>query len=237
MAPEKIEVLVGGGLSLVREGYRALLEVDERLDVVGQATSGHHAMALAARTQPAVIVLDLELPGLDHRDGVTRVISHPFIVESAVLVTTPATNDPRVSAAVRAGAAGVLAQDTEPAMLRRAVRMIADGLSVLPQGVLESLIDDLPPSRADQAPGADRLQELTEREREVVSLVGRGLSNQQIAERLVITPATAKTHVSRAMTKLGARHRSQLVVIAYETGLVLPPVHAASAGIRLLAGA
>jgi DNA-binding NarL/FixJ family response regulator len=237
MTPEKVKVLVGSGQALVRAGYRALLQIDERLDVVGEATSGHHLVALAARTAPGVVLVDLALPGLEQRDGVRRVVSHPFIVESAVLLMTPTTNDPRVPTALRAGAAGVLTEDSGPATLRRAVRMLADGQAVLPYPVLDDLIGELPPRGVDREAAATRLEELTEREREVVALVGRGLSNEQIAQHLVITPATAKTHVYRAMTKLGARHRAQLVVIAYETGLVLPPIHADPAGIRLLSGA
>ena len=235
--PETIGVLIGGGQALKRAGYRVLLEADEQVEVVGQATSGHQAAALAARTQPAVVLLDLDMPGLEHSDGVTRVVSHPFVVESAVLLMAPAMSDERVLTALRAGAAGVLAHDTQPAVLRWAVRMLAGGQAVLPYPVLDTLVDELPPQGVDPLSALERLAELTEREREVVALVGKGLSNEQIAPHLVITPATAKTHVYRAMAKLKARHRAQLVVIAYETGLVLPRMRSVPPRIRLLSGA
>lgn len=229
-----IGVLVAGGQPLVRAGYRALLQSDVGMEVIGEAGTGDQAVALAGRTQPDVVLLDVGLPGLEHCDGIVRVVSHPFLVEVAVIMLTPSLTDERVFVALRAGAVGVLARDAEPSELRYAVRMLARGHAVLPVAVIDRLIDELPGRVGERAPVAERLQKLTDREREVVALVGKGLTNDEIAKQLVMSPATAKTHVYRAMTKLRARHRAELVVRAYETGLALPPVPAVDPSRRLV---
>lgn len=219
---KRVGVLVAGGQALLRAGYRVLIEVDARMEVIGEAETAEEAVALAGLTEPDVALLDLGLAGLEHCDGIMRLVSHPFLVEVAVVVMTPSATDERVSAALRAGAVGVLARDAQPAELRRAVRMLAAGHAVLPVAAIDRLIDELRACVREQASSAERLRELTDREREVVALVGRGLTNDEIASHLAMSPATAKTHVYRAMTKLRARHRAELAALAYETGLVVP---------------
>jgi DNA-binding NarL/FixJ family response regulator len=217
-----VGVLIADGQALIRAGYRVLLELEEWIDVVGEAASGHQAVAVAAQTRPDVALVDLGLPGLEHPDATTRVISHPALADAAVMVITASDDDERVLSALRAGAVGVIAKDAEPGELRGAVHVLAAGEAVLPRAVVRRLVSQLPPHGTDRQPVAQQLDELTEREREVVTLVGAGLTNEEIADVLVISVATAKTHVYRAMTKLAARHRAELVVMAYETGLVLP---------------
>jgi DNA-binding NarL/FixJ family response regulator len=217
-----IRVLIAEGRSLVRAGYRMLLELDERVEVVGEAASGHWAVVLAANTQPDVVLLDLGLPGLEHPDAAGRIISHPALAGAAVMIMTPSLEDERVIGTLRAGAMGVVTKDADPAELRRAVEALAAGQALFPPLAIRRLISQLPPHALGHQPPAEQLEALTDREREVVALVGVGLTNGEIAERLVISSATAKTHVYRTMTKLNARHRAELVVLAYETGLVLP---------------
>jgi DNA-binding NarL/FixJ family response regulator len=217
-----IRVLIAHGQALMRAGYRVLLELDERIVVVGDAASGQEAIGLAEQTRPDVVLLDIGLPGLEQPDGTARIVSHRAFAKAALLLMTASATDERGFSALRAGAVGVLAKETKAAELRRAVRLLACGGAVLPAAAVPRLITELPPQRFDHSGVASQLKELTEREREVLALVGTGLTNAEIAEQLVITPATAKTHVYRAMTKLHARHRAQLVVIAYQAGLVVP---------------
>ena len=214
-----IRVLTAVGQALVRASYRVLLEHDERIEVVGEATSNQHAFVLAAEAAPDVALLDLGLPGFEDFETVHGIVSHPAFAGVAVMLIAGHQDDERVLCAVRAGAVGVLSKDAEPGELIRAVRLLAQGNALLPAGVVRRLLAELPPSRQPRRP-PDRLDELTNREREVVGLVATGLSNGEIGAQLVISPATAKTHVSRAMIKLNARDRAQLVVFAYETGLV-----------------
>jgi DNA-binding NarL/FixJ family response regulator len=228
-------VLIADGQALIRAGYRMLLELDERIVVVGEAASGHHIVAVAGQTQPDVVLLDLGLPGLEQPDAAARIISHPAFAQAAVMIITPSDSDDRILSAVRAGALGVIVKDADPAELRRAVQVLAGGEAVLPPAAMRRLISQLPTHGSDNEPLAAQLDELTEREREVVALVGTGLTNDEIADRLVITPATAKTHVYRAMTKLRARHRAELVVLAYETGLVHPHTNPARTSRPILA--
>jgi DNA-binding NarL/FixJ family response regulator len=214
-----IRVLVAAGHALVRAGYRAVLERDDRIEVVAEAASGLEALARAAATAPDVALLDLELPGLDDLQTTATIVSDPAFDGVAVMLITLSETDERVFSALRAGATGVLSNDAEPAELIRALRVLAEGQALLPAGAVRRLLAELPP-RAQHSSPPTELDELTDREREVMALVGMGLSNDQIAAQLVISPATAKTHVSRAMIKLQARDRAQLVVLAYETGLV-----------------
>jgi DNA-binding NarL/FixJ family response regulator len=225
-ADTSIRVLIAAGRALVLASYRALLESDERIEVVAEAASGEQALALARDAIPDVALLDLELPGLNDLETIARVVSHPVFARVPVMLIAPNENDDRVLSALRAGAVGVLAKDAGPAELIRAVQLLARGDALFPAGVVRRLVAELPSQSVQQRRPADQLTELTGREREVVALVATGLSNGEIAAQLVISPATAKTHVSRAMIKLQARNRAQLVVLAYETGLVL----AATAG-------
>ena len=219
----------------MRAGYRVLLELDERNEVVGEAASGRDAVAVAADTQPDVVLLDLALPDLEQSEETAGIVSHPALADAAVLLMTPSEGDERIFSGLGAGAAGVLAKNADPSELRRTVQVLACGAAVLPPAALRRLIGELPPQYSDRRALAHQLEELTEREREVVALVGKGLTNGEIATHLVISPATAKTHVYRAMTKLDARHRAELAVTAYETGLVVPRSGSRRSGRRLLA--
>jgi DNA-binding NarL/FixJ family response regulator len=218
-----IRVLIAEGKALVRAAYRALLERDERIEVVCEAASGEQALALARETAPDVALLDLALPGLDDVGAIAA------FAPVAVIVIAPCESDELVFSALRAGAVGVLGDDAEPAELIRALHLLAGGQALLPARAVRRLLDGYPPLSRLRRPPPERLGELTVREREVLALVGRGLSNGDIAAHLVISPATAKTHVSRAMLKLKARDRAQLAVVAFETGLVLPASDALAA--------
>jgi DNA-binding NarL/FixJ family response regulator len=219
-AETSIRVLIAAGQALLRASYGALLERDERIDVVGEAASADQALALAVDTVPDVAVLDVALPGLEDLQRLAAIVSHPAFARVAVMLITPGEEDQRVFTALRAGAVGVLSEDAEPAELIRALQVLADGQALLPARAVRRLLAELPPQSPHRSALPDQLNELTDREREVVALVGLGLSNSEIAAQLVISPATAKTHVSRAMVKLHARDRAKLVVLAYETGLV-----------------
>ncbi|GIJ47530.1 DNA-binding response regulator [Virgisporangium aliadipatigenens] len=207
--------------ALVRAGFRALLDAQPDFTVVGEASDGAHAVRLAAQERPDVVLMDIRMPGTDGLEATRRIVADPRCADTRILILTTFDLDEYVFEALRAGASGFLVKDTEPVDLLRGVRSIAAGEGLLSPGVTRRLIEEFAlRSRAPQAPRS--VDALTDREREVVALVGAGLSNDEIAERLVVSPATAKTHVSRAMTKLSARDRAQLVVYAYEAGLVRP---------------
>lgn len=225
-AERPIRVMVAEGQTLIRAGYRALLEAHERIEVVAEAAGEEQAIACAYDTSPDVALLDLGLPGLEDLDAVARLISHPAFTGVAVLLMCVGDCDEKVLGALQRGAVGVLAKDAEPSELIRAVQVVARDQAVLPVGLIRQLFSELQEARSRHSLPAGELDELTPREREVVALVAGGLSNHEIAARLVITPGTAKTHVSRAMLKLGAAHRAQLAALAYETGLVQPPLRA-----------
>jgi DNA-binding NarL/FixJ family response regulator len=212
-------VVVADGQTLIRSGYRVLLEEELGINVVGEAATGEQVVALAARMRPDVVLLDAALPGLDPVEATRAIVAERG---PAVMVLTGSESDDRVFAALRAGASSLLAKDTEPAELVRAVRLLARGEALLSPGLTRRLIAELSSRPEPNLPSSDLLDELTPREREVVALVALGLSNEQIAQRLFVTPATAKTHVSRSMVKLHARDRAQVVVFAYENGLALP---------------
>jgi DNA-binding NarL/FixJ family response regulator len=214
-----VRVVIADSQMLVRSGYRLLLEGASGIGVVGEAATGEEVVALAGRIRPDVVLIDVGLPGLDCVEATRLILTQ---TGCAVMLLTGTESDERVFAALRAGASGLMLKDTEPAELARAVRLLAHGEALLSPGLTRRLIEELAARPEPHLPSSDLLDELTPREREVVSLVGIGLSNDQIAERLFVTPATAKTHVSRAMVKLHARDRAQVVVFAYETGLVLP---------------
>jgi len=214
-----IRLLLADDQALVRAGFRSLLDAQDDLEVVGEAADGEEAVQLATRLVPDVVLMDIRMPKLDGLGATRRIASDDRLRSVRVVVLTTFDLDEYVFEAIRAGASGFLVKDTEPVELLRAVRAVADGEALLSPSVTRRLIEEFA-SRARDPGLAPELDALTEREREVMALVAGGLSNDEIAERLVVSPATAKTHVSRAMVKLGARDRAQLVVFAYESGLV-----------------
>jgi len=215
-----IGVLVADDQDLVRIGLRALIEAEDDLRLVGEAADGLAAVALARETRPDIILMDVRMPGIDGIEATRRLAADETMSGTRVIVLTTFELDEYVFDALRHGASGFLTKDTKPAELLRAIRLVAAGEALLSPSVTRRVVREFAerPSRARKP--HPRLDTLTEREKEVVGLVGEGLSNEDIAERLVVSPATARTHVSRAMVKLGARDRAQLVVFAYQSGLV-----------------
>ena len=216
-----IRVLLADDQPLIRGGFRALLDAEDDIAVVGEAADGHAAVALAAEHVPDVALLDVQMPILDGIEATRRIAADPRLAGVHVVILTNYGFDEHVYNALRAGASGFLVKDIEPTDLLHAVRIAARGDALLAPTITRRLISEYV-SRPPDRRVADGLHELTNREREIVALVARGLSNDEIATRMVISPTTAKTHVSRAMTKLHARDRAQLVVLAYESGLVAP---------------
>lgn len=216
-----IRVLLADDQALVRAGFRALLDAQEDIEVVGEAADGEDASRLVKELRPDVVLMDIRMPSMDGLEATTRIAADPDLSEVRIVILTTFGLDDYVFQALRSGASGFLVKDTEPADLVQAVRVVANGEALLSPTITRRLIQEFA-VRAKEPPPDSDLGRLTDREREVVSLVGEGLSNGEVAERLFMSPATAKTHVSRAMGKLGARDRAQLVVIAYETGLVRP---------------
>ncbi|HEX4699941.1 MAG TPA: response regulator transcription factor [Actinomycetes bacterium] len=214
-------VLIADDQALVRGGFRALLDAQADLEVVAEAADGDTAVALAREHRPDVVLMDVRMPGSDGLDATRRIVADPELAGVRVVILTTFDLDEYVFEALRAGASGFLLKDTEPVELLAAVRAVARGDALLAPSVTRRLIEEFAGRLREPRPSGT-LDVLTEREREVVALVGGGLSNDEIAERLVVSPATAKTHVSRAMVKLAVRDRAQLVVLAYETGLVRP---------------
>jgi DNA-binding NarL/FixJ family response regulator len=220
MAPP-IRVVLADDQALVRAGFRSLLDAQDDIEVVGEASSGDEAVGLASELSPDVVLMDIRMPGLDGLAATRAIAEDERLADVRIVVLTTFGLDEYVFEAIRSGASGFLVKDTEPDELVQAVRVVAGGDALLSPSVTRQLLAEFA-SRAKEPIQATGLEELTDREREIVALVGEGLSNQEIAERLFVSPATAKTHVSRAMGKLGARDRAQLVVIAYESGLVRP---------------
>jgi DNA-binding NarL/FixJ family response regulator len=208
--------------ALIRGGLRALLEAEPDLTVVGEAADGDEAVKTVADTMPDVVLMDIRMPRTDGLEATRRIAADPALEHVKVLVLTTFEVDEYVFEALRVGASGFLLKDEEPTELLRAVRVVANGDSLLSPSVTRRVVETFATGPKPNAPAPTGLDELTEREREIVALVGTGLSNHEIAEHLVISPATARTHVSRAMLKLKARDRAQLVVFAYEAGLVAP---------------
>ncbi len=217
-----IRVLIADDQALVRAGFRVLLETASDIEVVGEAEDGALAMDLAAALSPDVILMDIRMPGTDGLEATRRILSADAVDPPRVLVLTTFDADEYVYEALRAGASGFLLKDTEPAQLIEAVRVVAAGEALLAPSVTRRLITEFAARPEVRRAHPDQLSALTERELEVLVLVAQGLSNEEIAQALFISPATAKTHVSRVMMKLAARDRAQLVVIAYESGLVVP---------------
>ena len=216
-----IRVLLVDDQALLRSGLRALLDAEDGIEVVGEAGDGAGAVALAADLEPDVVLMDVRMPGVDGLSATRTITADARLAEVHVVILTTFELDEYIFEALRNGASGFLVKDTEPADLVRAVRAAAAGDSLLSPGATRRLVAEYA-IRAKPARLSPALDVLTDREREVMALVAEGLSNDEIAERLVISPTTAKTHVSRTMIKLGARDRAQLVVYAYETGLVAP---------------
>jgi DNA-binding NarL/FixJ family response regulator len=215
-----LRVLLAEDQALVRAGFRVLLELDGDIEIVGEAANGEEAIELVRRWRPDVVLMDVRMPVLDGLEATRRILADDDLAGVRVLVLTTFELDEYVFEALRAGASGFLVKDTEPADLRQAVRVVASGEALLSPSVTRRLIAAFVAQPARQLVDPERLAPLTAREREVMELVAEGLSNDGIAERLLMSPATAKTHVNRAMVKLGARDRAQLAVLAYQTGLV-----------------
>ena len=217
-----IRVLLADDQTLVRTGFGVLLDRTEGIEVVGEAADGAEAVAAARELRPDVVLMDVRMPTMDGLEATRRILSDPTLAATRVLMLTTFDLDEYVFEALRAGASGFLLKDVDAEELRRAVRVVAAGDALLSPSVTRRLIARFVAEQAQPSRTAPSLEDLTEREREVLVLVAGGLSNAQLAERLVITHATAKTHVSRILLKLGARDRAQLVMLAYESGLVRP---------------
>jgi DNA-binding NarL/FixJ family response regulator len=216
-----IRVVLADDQVLVRAGFKALLDSEDDIDVIGEAADGREAVQLAQRTKPDVVLMDIRMPGLDGIEATRRISADQALAGTHVVILTTFDLDEYVFEGLRAGAAGFLVKDTDPNELIRAVRVAAEGEALLSPKITLRLIGEfVTRSRATrQMPG---LNSLTAREKEVVILIATGLSNDEIAEKLYMSASTAKTHATRAMAKLGARDRAQLVVYAYESGIVRP---------------
>jgi DNA-binding NarL/FixJ family response regulator len=217
-----VTVAIADDQPLIRTGLRTMLGHDHAIEIVGEAEDGEQAVALARRHRPNVVLMDIRMPVLDGIEATRRITREPDLAAVRVVMLTTFDLDEYVYAAIRAGASGFLLKDARPEDILAAVRVVAGGDALLAPSVTRRLIEEFA-QRPDAVvvPGPE-LAALTDREREVLALVGRGLSNAEVAERLYVSPATAKTHVSHIMTKLYARDRAQLVVTAYESGLVRP---------------
>ena len=219
-----IRVLLADDQALVRAGFRVLLETAGEFDVVGEAANGEQAVALTAARRPEVVLMDIRMPVLDGLQATRQIVADPKLAQVRVLILTTFESDEYVFEALRSGASGFVVKDIPPADLLQAIRVVAAGESLLSPSVTRRLISEfvsrVPPPRQSQ-----QLAALTERELAVLQLIAAGLSNREIADQLVVSEATVKTHVGRVLSKLDARDRAQLVVFAYETGLVVPGHH------------
>ncbi|WBB60012.1 response regulator transcription factor [Streptomyces sp. WMMC500] len=216
-----IRILLADDQKLVRAGFRSILEDEADLDVVGEVSDGAEAVAACRELRPDIVLMDIRMPGTDGLEAARRIAADERLADVRVVILTTFDLDDYVYGALRAGAAGFLVKDTEPEELIHAVRVAARGDALISPSVTRRLIAEFAGRVKAPEPGP-RLNALTEREAEVMRLVAAGLTNDEIAARLVLSPATAKTHVSRIMTKLGVRDRAQLVVLAYESGMVRP---------------
>jgi DNA-binding NarL/FixJ family response regulator len=216
-----IRVLVADDQAAVRGGFAALIAAEDEMDVAGEATNGREAVDLARAILPHVVVMDIRMPVLDGLEATRLICSDPMLAATRVLVLTTFDLDEYVYKALRVGASGFLLKDAGPRELLSAIRVVAAGDALIAPSITKRLIAEFAARRDPKEPPA-AVGELTEREREILRLVARGLTNSEIADRLVISPLTAKTHVSRILGKLGCRDRAQLVTLAYESGLVTP---------------
>jgi DNA-binding NarL/FixJ family response regulator len=219
---DEIRVLIAYGDTLARAGLQALLEVETDIAVAGFAADGEEAVAMAREIRPDVLLMDITLPGVDGVEVTRRIVADPETAGVSLVILSASEQDEEVFASLRAGASGFLLRDTDPSELVRGVRAVAGGEAALAPSIVRRVIAEFASQPDPRLPDPEQLDELTPREREVMALVAAGLTNHDIAEHLVISRATAKTHVSRALRKLHARDRAQLVTLAYETGLVLP---------------
>ncbi|MTE17340.1 response regulator transcription factor [Nocardia aurantiaca] len=220
MNPPAIKVLLADDEGLVRSGFRVLLDLEDDITVVGEATNGSEAIERARATRPDVVLMDIRMPKLDGIQATSHLAGTPGLERTRVLILTTYDTDAYVFEALQAGASGFLLKDAGPAELLHAIRVIAAGDALLAPRITRRLIGRFAAQHTAAQVAEERLSVLTEREREVVALVGQGLSNAEIGAELHLSPATARTHVGNAMRKLGARDRAQLVVMAYRTGLV-----------------
>jgi DNA-binding NarL/FixJ family response regulator len=217
-----IRVVLADDQALIRAGFRSILERDPSVQVVGEAVDGTDAVAVTRRLRPDIVVMDVRMPRTDGIAATGSICADPTLAATRVIVVTTYELDEYVFGALRAGASGFLLKDLDPDDLRHAVHLVAAGEALLAPSITRRVIGEFARRRPRAPEYAPRLAQLTDREREIVARVGEGLSNDEIADRLGISPTTAKTHVSRAMTKVDARDRAQLVVFAYECGLVTP---------------
>jgi DNA-binding NarL/FixJ family response regulator len=213
-------VLIVDDQELVRFGLRTLVSNEDDLTVAGEAADGLDAVATAKRVRPDVVLMDIRMPGIDGIEATRRIVADPDLADTRVIVLTTFELDEYVFDALRYGASGFLIKDAKPSELLRAIRIVAGGDALLSPSVTQRVVREFATRPARRLRPNPQIDTLTEREREIVALVGDGLTNDEIADRIRISPATARTHVSRAMVKLGARDRAQLVVFAYQSGLV-----------------
>ncbi|HEY3868377.1 MAG TPA: response regulator transcription factor [Actinocrinis sp.] len=216
-----IRILLADDQALIRSGIRSLLEAEDDIEVVAEAADGGQAVALAVEHRPDIALVDIQMPGVDGIEATRQIVEDERLQQVRVVILTNFGLDEYIFSALRAGASGFLLKDTEPAELLQALRVVMHGDSLLSPAVTRRLIGEFV-ARPPDAVAAAGMETLTARERQVVALVAHGLSNDEIAASMVLSPTTAKTHVSRAMIKLGARDRAQLVVFAYQAGLVSP---------------
>ena len=216
-----IRVAIADDQQLIRAGFRSLLEAEPDIEIVGEAGSGSEAVSLAVATRPDVMLMDIRMPDGDGLWATAQIVGNPDLGQTHIVIVTTFELDEYVGRAIRAGASGFLVKDTEPDEFIRAVHVVAAGDALLSPTVTRRLLERLS-SELRETPDASQLSVITDREREVLALVGQGLTNEEIGKQLFLSPLTAKTHVSRIMAKLAARDRVQLVVVAYETGLVSP---------------
>ena len=216
-----IRVAIADDQQLIRGGFRSLLESEPDIEVVGEAGTGREAVGLVTRERPDVVLMDIRMPDGDGLWATEQIVADAALAGTHIVIVTTFELDEYVGHAIRAGASGFLVKDTEPVELIHAVRVVAGGEALLSPGVTKRLLERIA-ATLTETPDTSALTPLTEREREVLGLVGQGLTNEEIGRELFLSPLTAKTHVSRIMSKLLARDRVQLVVTAYETGLVRP---------------
>ena len=219
-----IRVLLADDQALIRSGIRALLEAEDDIEVAAEAADGQQAVALAREHRPEIALIDIQMPVLDGIEATRQIVADPELAGVRIVILTNYGHDEYIFRALRAGACGFLLKDTEPAELVQALRVAMAGNALLSPAVTRRLISEFV-ARPPDALASAGMDTLTNREREVVALAAHGLNNDEIAATMVLSPSTAKTHVSRAMTKLGARDRAQLVVFAYQSGLVSPRDH------------
>ncbi|MFD8497895.1 response regulator [Amycolatopsis sp. NPDC059657] len=216
-----IRVLLVDDQNLVRAGFKSILDGEDDIEVVAEAADGRQALTQAHEHRPDVVLMDIRMPGMDGLTATRHLLADPKLTGTKVVILTTFDLDDEVYGALRAGASGFLVKDTEPMELIHGVRVVARGDALLAPSITRRLISEFA-GRSTRPVPSPRLAALTEREREVMTLVATGLSNDEIAAELVLSPATAKTHVSRIMTKLGVRDRAQLVVLAYESAMITP---------------